>query len=631
MESVIQTIEANCSGCNKCIYSCPVTDANISYITEGGSKTRVNPEKCIMCGKCIEVCDHNARSYSDDTEEFINALKSGQSISVISAPAFKTNFPNYKKILGYLKSLGIKEIYDVSLGADITTWAYLRAIKEKSLDSVIAQPCTAIVNYIQKYRHDLIPHLAPIHSPMMCTAIYLRKYLNASEKLCFLSPCIAKKSEINDKNTYGYISYNVTFNHLINYINNEHLSLEKYEDTDFTVSAYSLGDIYSIPGGLKENISHYNPSVWVKQVEGIDMVYDYLEEYAKRKSSHKVLPPVLDVLSCSLGCNAGSGTLKNTDITDIENSTNKLRIKKRGKYYGKPDLLIKFFDKKLNLTDFIRNYSKEDIDVYKEPNEAELDQIFKTMFKLSPESRKRNCNSCGYGSCIKMVKAVYNQCNHIENCIDYNIQQSVQKAAVETQNIEITKAFLEIEEMSKERALKLDLLKKRIAEIISAIEETAAGSTDNAKSVSNISEDIGKLLKISSDLNIKIKFIQKSIYNFTDVTQQIVGISEQTNLLALNAAIEAARAGEAGTGFSVVAEEVKKLAEQSKNSVIATKKDEAELLNIIQEIFKISEELKSRAINVDKDITSISATIEEITAKSQEISSTAIILLDEQK
>ena len=58
----------------------------------------------------------------------------------------------------------------------------------------------------------------------------------------------------------------------------------------------------------------------------------------------------------------------------------------------------------------------------------------------------------------------------------------------------------------------------------------------------------------------------KSVDRVNDLTDEILNISDQTNLLALNASIEAARAGEAGKGFAVVAEEIRKLAESSKDA-----------------------------------------------------------------
>lgn len=74
-------------------------------------------------------------------------------------------------------------------------------------------------------------------------------------------------------------------------------------------------------------------------------------------------------------------------------------------------------------------------------------------------------------------------------------------------------------------------------------------------------------VKISFDEQaVKINNLNASVSKVGNITNVINGISEQTNLLALNAAIEAARAGEAGRGFAVVSEEVRKLAEQSKES-----------------------------------------------------------------
>ena len=49
----------------------------------------------------------------------------------------------------------------------------------------------------------------PVHSPMMCGAIYAKKYMGVTDKLAFISPCIAKKNEMDDENCGGYISYNI--------------------------------------------------------------------------------------------------------------------------------------------------------------------------------------------------------------------------------------------------------------------------------------------------------------------------------------------------------------------------------------------------------------------------------------
>ena len=188
-----------CVGCNKCIRSCPVFLAN----TARGNRIDVNEKICIQCGACFDNCRHGARDYEDDTVRFLNDLKAGKKLSVIVAPAFIANYPKtYKKIYGYLKSLGVAHIYSVSFGADITTWSYISYLKQTGKQGLISQPCPAIVNYIEKYQPELIPMLVPLHSPMMQEAIYLKKYKNVREDLVFLSPCIAKKLEITDKNTH---------------------------------------------------------------------------------------------------------------------------------------------------------------------------------------------------------------------------------------------------------------------------------------------------------------------------------------------------------------------------------------------------------------------------------------------
>ncbi|HEX2947765.1 MAG TPA: [Fe-Fe] hydrogenase large subunit C-terminal domain-containing protein [Clostridia bacterium] len=631
MKSAIFTDNSKCMGCNKCIFVCPVENANTSRIENGISKTHVDENKCIMCGRCLDVCGHGARDYMDDTEQFMRDLAGGKKINLIAAPALKTNFRNYKRLIGFLSSYSNLSIYDVSLGADITTWAYLKAIKDKKLDSVISQPCPAIVNYIQKYQHDLIPRLAPVHSPMMCTAVYMKKYLKTEGDICFLSPCIAKVSEINDANTDGMVKYNVTFRKLSEYIKQNRIDLGSYPEKEFNGQVLGLGDIYSMPGGLKDNVYHYYPDAWVKQVEGTETAYDYLKEYSKRLSEGMKLPLLVDILSCAQGCNLGSGTEKKEEITDIELTMHELKLKNRGRLKANPAKLLAFFDKQLKPEDFVRNYTAEAHHNSKTPSKAEEEEIFGRLHKFTGEDRNRNCNACGYGSCSMMVKAIYNGYNHVENCIDYNLKVSGEKAEIERKNAEITKAMAELDRLSRERSDRLEKLKLRVADITNAIKGVSLATEENSAIAENISADSGKLLNISEDLKERIDEIQTSLNNFAKVTDDIVAISEKTNLLSLNASIEAARVGAAGQGFLVVANEVKKLAEYTKSSAQSTKQDELKLMNAMELILKIAAELEDRAEAVNGEIANITAMLQNTSASSEEVMQTADLLLSEQK
>jgi iron only hydrogenase large subunit-like protein len=227
---LIFTNEEKCIGCNRCIDGCPVPTANVLYTKNDKTKIYVDADKCIHCGHCFDFCMHGAREYRDDTDQFFSALKRGEKVSIIVAPAIRTNFPdNYKKLLGYFRAIGINNIYDVSFGAEITVWAYLKYLESNPGASIISQPCPVVVNYIEKFNSSLLDNLAPVHSPLLCAAIYMKEYMQINDKIAFISPCISKKDEIDDKNTNGYVSFNVTFQKLLAYFEENNIDINKYE------------------------------------------------------------------------------------------------------------------------------------------------------------------------------------------------------------------------------------------------------------------------------------------------------------------------------------------------------------------------------------------------------------------
>ncbi len=632
--SVVITLDENkCAGCNKCIAKCPVEGANIAYLKDGHNKVRTNPDLCVLCGNCIDVCDHNARDYEDDTEAFFADLAKRERISVVVAPAVRFNFENYKKLFGYLKYAGVNLIYDVSFGADITTWAYLKAIKVNDLESVIAQPCPAIVNFIEKHMPELIGNLAPIHSPTLCTAVYMKKYKGVTDKIAFLSPCLGKVSEFAD--TDGYVTYNVTYKKLKEYLEKKGVDLKRHPEKDFDDIGCGLGLTFSRPGGLRENVDyHTKGQAWVRQVEGIDHAYSYLAEYAKRlREGGKKLPLLVDILNCAHGCNLGTGTCKDISIDDIDARMNELKAtklkEKEVKKFGKVIYsLFKQFDSELKLPDFVRKY-KNKLDIGQRSfSEKEYDGAYKRLYKFDEESRNINCYACGHGNCHAFATALLKGDAHEDNCINYNramvAKERKEGDALKAKEIkEMKEMMANIQKMNDEKEVAATELKQNVSEITGAIGEVSASCREGSHAILTVGKQVGDVYQMATNVRESVRGVEDKMSAFGKALGQIVEIAGQTNLLALNATIEAQRAGEEGRGFAVVAGEVKKLASQTRSVVEDTKANEKAIRESNDKLMKLAGELEQHMGDVSEKMGSLSRVIDNTTTKCDEIATTA--------
>lgn len=632
-----QTLEAlvytndNCVGCNKCISACPVLTANRAVEENGKNKIIVDGSQCISCGACFDACAHDARSYYDDTERFFEDLKRGEKISLLVAPAFLANYPReYASILGGLKKLGVNRIISISFGADITTWGYVKYITEHNFTGGISQPCPAVVGYIEKYIPELIPRLMPVHSPMMCGAIYVKKYMKVSDKLAFISPCIAKKNEIDDPNCGGYVSYNVTFDHLMKYVKQNGISGPAVTDE----IEYGLGSIYPMPGGLKENVYWFcGEDIFIRQIEGEAHTYKFLSDYKKRVLGKKELPFMVDALNCAKGCIYGPGVeaeKTKSDDTLYELQKIKEASKKNDKKHAfsrklTPKQRLARFNKQfsnLDINDFIRHYTdKSAIVTAKKPSQADLDKIYLSMDKRTEEERMINCSACGYESCKKMAAAVYNECNNIYNCIQF-VKGEVEKEG------ELARAMAsEVEQKNAELQEKNEKIAGLIAEVQvdfssldTSISEMSEGNNSNAEESTGISASMSDVVQFCDQLDDALEKIQGLLVKLEENNEEITNVAEETNLLALNASIEAARAGESGRGFAIIAENIKKLADSSKDTASDSDANKEQIRTAISELLRDAEKLIYIIDGVNLRVTNLAASTEEIAASADMVS-----------
>lgn len=389
MKDIIQTSEARCQDCYRCVRECALKAIALSL-----GQAKVLESSCVLCGRCVKTCPQKAKRIVDDAESFFNALTNGEPVVVSIAPSIGCGVGNFSsaQIAGYLKAIGVSAIRHTAEGAVQVAKAYQK-LYQNSSEPVISSCCPAVVNLIEKHYPELIKYLAPIESPMITHARMLKEeFYNA--KVFFIGPCAAKIEEARRYKNTGLISGVLTFASLF-----ERMQTENYQPR-YTEEITGIigGGLFPESGGVLQAAKlNGAPGVFeVSGLEGLIELFDHL-----KKGSQEV--KFVETMACEGGCLMGPGMVSFDQ--NLWNRREKITANLKKQVVLQKDLPQK------------RQYSNRVAD-NKIPSEAEIRAVLKKIGKNSTQD-ETNCGGCGYRSCREKAIAVCKGQAEIEMCVPY--------------------------------------------------------------------------------------------------------------------------------------------------------------------------------------------------------------------
>jgi iron only hydrogenase large subunit-like protein len=386
INQVVFTNKARCKDCYRCIRICPVDAIGIR-----DGQAYVDEQRCISCGNCIRECPQGAKSFRRDLDGVRELIASGRPVAASLAPSFAAIFAPWqiRRVPSALRQLGFRHVSETAVGA----YPVARRTAEWAADHAdtvsIATACPVVVNYIERYRPDLVESLAAVCSPMVAHARMLKERLGPDAGIVFIGPCVAKKQEARDKSGDA-VDLALTFTELLEWFEQEQLDLEDLEESDFDMAPEGWARSFPVAGGMLETASlNTSPlSVEILSITGAQEIHDVLEGIGGHRERLLIEP-----MFCAQGCINGPAMPDSATVHQRRRAL--LRYAKAGRQEtgqpnGRVDLTARFCG---------QTAPQQDV------TEEQIRQVYAQTGKEDEEDRL-NCGACGYSSCREQAFAV---------------------------------------------------------------------------------------------------------------------------------------------------------------------------------------------------------------------------------
>ena len=395
-----------CNGCTTCLKHCPTEAIRIK-----DGHAVINEDRCIDCGECIRLCPNSAKKAKCSALSSMDKFKWKIALPAPTLYGQFDNLDDVDYVLDGLLKLGFDDVFEVSAAAELVS-AYTRKYLKTSgiVKPAISSACPVVTRLIALRFPSLLDHVIHMLPPMEVAAHLAREkakkehpeFLDSDIGVCFISPCPAKASYVNN----GFADYKSQVDVVVSIsdIYFHLISVMKYgSDVKPLSNSGIIGISWASSGGEATAIFNEN----YLAADGIDNVMRVLDQMDNGN-----IPPLdfIELNACTGGCVGGVLTIQNPFIA-------KARLRSLRRYLPVSEHFTAEEDEYLP-----SEFLFDDMPAYQpisrlSSSMAESMRMMADIQKIKETLPGIDCGSCGAPNCRALAEDIVKGQSNIEKCL----------------------------------------------------------------------------------------------------------------------------------------------------------------------------------------------------------------------